>query len=211
MYRVSRVLLSLLGGAIAATALFWAMQRMLVGDAAMAKAERDRPIMEFVRIKHDSDVRLKERETEPPEPPKEEAPPQIPQLEMDVAQPAADAPDIDFKAPDLDMAMSGPYLGPVRTGPPDRDVMAVSRVPPRYPYRAERMGIEGWVKVSFLVTQQGDVQDPVVIDSKPAHTFDQAAIRAVLKWKFKPRIQDGKPMAVRVEQVVNFHLDRRGR
>ncbi len=210
MYVFVRILFSLLGGLAVATSLFWVMQQMLASEAVLSEAERKRPVMEFVRLKRDTQVRTKERELQEPEPPEEETPPDIPQLEMDVAQPTA-APDIDFKAPDLSMAMNGPYIGPVRTGPPDRDVMAVSRVPPRYPYRAERRGVEGWVKVSFLVTEQGDVQDAVVVDSRPEQIFDQAAVRAVLKWKFKPRVQNGKPVAVRVEQVVNFRLRGRGR
>ncbi|WP_303907157.1 energy transducer TonB [Thiohalomonas denitrificans] len=211
MYRFSRILLSLLGGVATAASLFWMMQQLLTSEAAFSQEERQRPVMEFVRLKRNTEVRLKERETPQPEPPQEETPPDIPEVEIDIAQPLAKAPDIDFKAPDLSMAMANPYIGPVRTGPPDREVMAVSRVPPRYPYRAERSGIEGWVKVSFLVTEQGGVQDAVVVESEPEQTFDQAAIRAVLKWKFKPRIENGEPVAVRVQQVVNFRLDGRRR
>lgn len=207
MYPVSRILLSLLGGAAIATSLLWVMQQMLASEATLDQVTRERPVMEFVRLTHETEVQLKEREIEQPEPPQEETPPDIPELEMDVTQPATEAPDIDFTPPDLAMTMDGPYIGPVGSGPPDRDVMAISRVPPRYPYRAERRGVEGWVKVSFLVTGQGDVQDAVVVDSEPGQIFDQAAIRAVLKWKFKPRIENGQPVAVRVEQVVHFRLD----
>ena len=46
----------------------------------------------------------------------------------------------------------------------------------------------------------------VLIDSEPPGVFDRAAIQAVYKWKFKPRIQDGKAVPVRAEQTVNFKL-----
>jgi protein TonB len=125
---------------------------------------------------------------------------------LDLPSPQIKAPNIAFSVPDLPLAFSGPYIGAVRQGPPDRDFIAISRVAPQYPYRAQRRGIEGWVRVSLLITEQGTVRDVVVVSAEPEGIFDQAAIKAVSKWKFKPRIQDGKPVSIRVEQVVNFTL-----
>ena len=42
---------------------------------------------------------------------------------------------------------------------------------------------------------------------EPEGIFDRAAVRAVSKWKFKPRIVDGQPVAARAEQVVEFRLN----
>jgi protein TonB len=85
--------------------------------------------------------------------------------------------------------------------------MPVSRTPPQYPYQATRRHIEGWVRVSFLVTAAGDVEDVVLLESEPEGIFDRAALRAVSQWKFRPRIVDGRPVAARAEQVVEFRLN----
>jgi protein TonB len=37
-------------------------------------------------------------------------------------------------------------------------------------------------------------------------TFDQAAIDAVRKWKYKPALKDGQPVAVFLSVVVEFNL-----
>ncbi|MCW8945301.1 MAG: energy transducer TonB [Sedimenticola sp.] len=204
-----RLFISLLGGAAVAFSLFWLMQWMLLQDASQRAVQNSRPVMEFVRLKRDPEIRLRNRVLPPEPPPPETPPPPRPEIvAMKTTNLKTLSPDMNFKVPDLPMALNGPYIGPVNQGPPDRDFMPVSRVPPQYPYRAERKGTEGWVKVSFLITENGSVQDVVLIDAEPEGIFEQAAMRAVLKWRFKPRIQNGKPMAVRAEQVVNFRLNR---
>lgn len=202
-----RILFSLLGGSLVAVALLWLMQWLLLVDGQTVQARRDRPVMAFVRLKQDSRPEVRRRELPAPEPPPEETPPPPPPLSLSSpAPPSIQAPAIDLALPKVPLQMAGPYLGPVRQGPPDRDFMVISRLPPRYPYRAQRQGIEGWVRVSFLITEQGEVKDALVVDAEPKDSFDQAALRAVAKWRFKPRIEDGRPVSVRVEQVVSFKL-----
>jgi protein TonB len=191
-------------------ALLWMMQWMLLRKDVSLQADRTRPVMEFVRLKRETETRLRERRQLEPEPEPEEIPPAKPELqETPLARPRIRAPNIRFSVPQVPMALAGPYIGPVRQGPPDRDFMVISRIPPQYPYRAQRRGIEGWVKVSLLITEQGTVQDVVVVEAEPEGVFDNAAVQAVSKWKFKPRIERGKAVAVRAEQVVTFKLGER--
>lgn len=207
MRHLPRILISLLAGGSVALALLWMMQWMLLRKDVSLQADRSRPVMEFVRLKRESETRLRERRQLEPEPEPEEIPPAKPELqETPLAKPRIRAPNIRFSVPEVPMALAGPYIGPVRQGPPDRDFMVISRIPPQYPYRAQRRGIEGWVKVSLLITEQGTVQDVVVVEAEPEEVFDNAAIQAVSKWKFKPRIEQGKAVAVRAEQVVTFKL-----
>ncbi len=202
-----RLFFSLLGGFAISVGLLWMIQWMLLHKTTTLQVDEHHTVMEFVRLKQESETRVRERQQPDPEPTPEERPPLKPEIQqIDVAQPSIQAPNIAFSIPDIPMSLDGPYIGPVRQGPADRDFMAISRVPPQYPYRAQRRGIEGWVKVSLLITEQGTVQDVVVVDAEPEGIFDHAAIQAVMKWKFKPRIQDGKPVAVRAEQTVNFKL-----
>lgn len=205
---ITRVISASSGGVLISVVLLWTMQQMLTLDDEVRRVESERTVMEFVRLKRSSEAKIKEREKPPPEPPKEEIPPRPPQVDLEMSVPRMSTPKIAFSAPNLPLSMGGPYLGPVQEGPPDREFMVITRVPPQYPYRAERKGIEGWVKVSFLITEQGDVQDVVLVDSKPKGIFDNAAAKAVMRWKFKPRIVDGKPAAARAEQVLTFRLEK---
>jgi protein TonB len=210
MRHLPRILFSLLAGGTIALALLWMMQWMLLHKDPSLQADRTRPVMEFVRLKRETETRLRERRQLEPEPEPEEIPPPKPELqETPLTKPRIRAPNIRLSAPEVPLALTGPYIGPVRQGPPDRDFMVISRIPPRYPYRAQRRGLEGWVKVSLLITDQGTVQDVVVVEAEPEGVFDNAAIRAVSRWKFKPRIENGRAVAVRAEQVVTFKLDNR--
>jgi protein TonB len=88
------------------------------------------------------------------------------------------------------------------------EVRPVIRVPPKYPVDAARDGLEGWVELSFSVTESGGVDNIEVIDSKPRRTFDQAARRALAKWKYRPKIVDGKALVQHGLTVkLLFNLD----
>ena len=81
------------------------------------------------------------------------------------------------------------------------DALPIIKVAPLYPREAIAEGIEGHVLLEFAVTEKGDVRDPVVVEAKPPGTFDKAALAAVEKFKYKPKVVDGK--AVEVEGVRN--------
>jgi protein TonB len=68
------------------------------------------------------------------------------------------------------------------------NIVLVERVDPKFPPQAIREDISaGSVTVKFTVQTDGSVANPTVIDAKPRRgVFDDAALRAVLRWKFKP-------------------------
>ena len=53
-----------------------------------------------------------------------------------------------------------------------------------------------YVSVEFVVTETGSVRDPVVIEAEPQGLFERHAIDAALKLRFKPKMVDGRPVAV---------------
>lgn len=93
-----------------------------------------------------------------------------------------------------------------QSGTGGNPVVALLRVEPAYPRKAARNGDEGWVKLEFTITEQGTVVDPVVLDARPRRTFNRSAVAAIRQWRFKARVVDGKPVATRATQIIEFKL-----
>lgn len=82
-----------------------------------------------------------------------------------------------------------PAPGEVSEAPVEVGALApTSRVPPDYPSRAQRRGIEGHVELRFLIRADGSVDpDSIrVISARPRNVFDRAARQAVARWRFAP-------------------------
>ena len=67
------------------------------------------------------------------------------------------------------------------------------RFVPEYPRRASG---DGWVELLFTVSETGRVIDALVTVSSDSR-FDDAALRAIDRWRFQPYLVDGRPMPVR--------------
>jgi len=85
-------------------------------------------------------------------------------------------------------------------------VVPLLRVPPKYPMRAANRHIEGWVKIEFTITTTGTVTDAVVVDAQPADVFNDTALDAIKKWKFKEKIVNGVAVTQRAVQILQFKL-----
>ena len=86
----------------------------------------------------------------------------------------------------------------------------VSREAPRYPSRAVKNQIEGWVEISFSIDTKGLPFDLKVLSSEPEGIFDKAALKSVQKWRFSPaRNQNtGLPVESRIASTkVRFALN----
>ena len=105
---------------------------------------------------------------------------------------------------------SGPYLGSLQSGQGlagfDTDVIPVVQIPPTYPRRAKQARIEGFVTMEVLIRPDGTVSGAKVIESDPPRLFDDAAIDAMQRWKFRPKIVDGTPVSQRAKQTIEFVL-----
>ncbi|NOT83611.1 MAG: energy transducer TonB [Methylococcaceae bacterium] len=76
-------------------------------------------------------------------------------------------------------------------------VVVLERVKPVYPLRAFSRHIEGKVTVELTISTSGSVIDAVVVNAQPPDIFDDATLKAMRKWTFKPKIVDGKPVEQR--------------
>ncbi|GGW66997.1 energy transducer TonB [Alishewanella tabrizica] len=62
----------------------------------------------------------------------------------------------------------------------------LKRVNPEYPPDAAKRGQFGYVKLRFLVDEQGEVTAIDTIDAYPQKVFERASIRAVKRWRYEP-------------------------
>ncbi|WP_321395051.1 TonB family protein [Emcibacter sp.] len=76
----------------------------------------------------------------------------------------------------------------------DGEVYAITAVAPEYPVSAARQGLSGYVVVGFTVDKRGAVTDAYVIESS-SRLFEKSALRAITKFKYKPKVVDGSPVA----------------
>lgn len=79
---------------------------------------------------------------------------------------------------------------------------------PSYPRRARSRGIEGWVRVSFIIQTNGKVKGVTVLEASPAGIFDNTTRSAVANWTFKPQQLNGQATERKVEQTIRFSLQR---
>lgn len=90
----------------------------------------------------------------------------------------------------------------------DGDAAPVKKAAPRYPRRAAVRGIEGFVVVSFTVDEKGNVVDPKVIEEEPKNTFNRAALQAIKKFKYRPKVVNGQAVPAKdVQNVFRFKLE----
>jgi protein TonB len=81
----------------------------------------------------------------------------------------------------------------------------ILKVEPEYSEEARKAKFQGTVILFVVVDEKGNPRELKVI--RPLGLgLDQKAIEAVEKWKFRPGMKDGKPVAVQATIEVNFRL-----
>lgn len=184
--------------------LLWGMQVLIKGGNDVLTDPPKGNVLDFIRLKQEETPQKKERK--PQKPPKPQTPPpQVEPMQMAKANPNANAISTSFTA---DVQTGSGLSGGLSLASSDGEYLPLFKVAPIYPRRAQSRGIEGFVILSFTVTKNGSVKDPVVVESKPESIFDRAAIDAALKFKYRPRVVDGEPMEVSgVQNKITFEID----
>ncbi|SFJ76072.1 energy transducer TonB [Methylophaga sulfidovorans] len=203
--------------------LFYLMEHMTNSNSVDKRDIEQVQILDFVRLKKDEvQPETKKRELPKKPPPPDEPPPPPEPTPTQANKPDAPTPEMDIPAIDVPMNITGgPYLGDFSAAPKaapapapsnapmlDNEVVPLVRIPPKYPRVASRRGIEGVVTVTFIITKDGRVRDPKVIKAEPATVFNDAALKAILKWKFKPKLVDGQAVERQATQEIEFKLSR---
>lgn len=82
----------------------------------------------------------------------------------------------------------------------------LKHVPPRYPLKAARNNVEGYVISSVVINEQGCYVNINIIESYPKGVFDQSVIYALKGWKSTPALIDGKPVKVKDTIRLDFAM-----
>lgn len=197
-----RLPIAVLLGALFTTSMFWLLWH-LVGGEIDVDGMREATRIDFSRMIQDTQVEVKRRKKiEREKPPPQQATPRLTlNQSLDIQNPITEVvPLIDTRG-----AMSRMSMG----GGSDTDVLPLVRVAPEYPPRAQQRGLEGAVRVQFTITEQGTVKDAVVVLAEPEKQgFEEAALRAILRWRYKPMVVGGQAVErVGVQTIIRFELE----
>ncbi len=189
--------------------LFFVMASLISQPAKLGTSNGDENFIDFIRSVPQNNLQTRRR-TLPKKPPAPKKSPKMPKLALNT-QNDAPSPKMAMNVPLLSNSLSlgsGPYLGGGVGGSADsggdQSLMPLIRIEPQYPQKAARSGKEGWVKLLIDINTVGGVENVSIVSSKPPRIFNQAAKRALLKWKYKPKIVDGKAVA---SKGIGVHLD----
>ena len=179
-------------GALAVSATVFGFLHALISQRGEIGEVQTMAKIEFTRLRVDTEVEKKKAD----------------KAEQKKAEQAPPPPQIALSKTSLD-AGAGDSMGAIATlvegqmrqmgnvggsGGADRDAVPLVRIDPDYPMQARQRGQEGWVVLEFTISTAGTVKDVEVVASEPGSIFDRAAVQAVRKWKYNPKILDGKPV-----------------
>ena len=155
---------------------------------------------------------MKERKR-PEKPPEPEQPKDMEKIEISKMDQVS-KPSLKMNVPKLSLSSvdsGGPFLGQGGGGTAnaDGDALPIVRIEPQYPRKAAMRGLEGWVVLEFDINEKGGVSNVKVLDTSTRRVFEKAAKNALRKWRFKPKVIDGKAVAQRKQKVnLEFKLDK---
>jgi len=197
-------------GLVFSLLLFGLMYSVIrVGHHVLEKSEA-LPTIDFVRLRRDTEVETLARH-KPPPPPAQPPPPSKMKITSDVGPQqgmAMDVPSLSLKA-DLGGSMMAGNKGNA-AAMFDGDIIPMQCPPPNYPADARRANLSGWVQVELVVGPDGSVRSARAVDAQPRGVFEAAAVMAAQRCKFKPKMEDGKPVEQRGKRKWNFTLNAGG-
>ena len=196
--------------ALVTFSLFYLMQYLIAGKHSPLAFSQSADTFDIIRLKRTEDITTKQRQL--PDPPKKPvAPTSFPKLAKTTSKPQLNTPAFKLPLPgipslDINRDLLTGVSTEIAAPKENSEVIALLKVEPDYPRKAARQGIEGWVKLEFTVLEDGKVTNIKVLEAEPRRIFDKAAKRAIQRWKFKPRMVNGKPVKQQAIQVIEFKL-----
>jgi len=187
-----------LGAAVTSLVLLL-MQSLIDADDGAVDDPPPGHTLSFVPRLEDEEPKVEDRR--PEQPPKPDVPPPPPRTAT--FDPVAVGGGFHMEAPQV-----ATPTGPGGSTISDGEALPIVKVRPVYPQRAITRGIEGHVLVQFSIDELGRVVDARVLEAQPRGVFERAALQAVERFRYKPRVVNGEPIPVSgVQHRLTFELD----
>lgn len=198
--------------------LFWSLWIMINRSVEIGEVQRATKI-EFTRLRRDSEAKTRSRQQKVEREKPVEVQPNA-DLALSLGSSGSTGAAIDPLPMQADARadLSGVSFGfaggggrggaGAATAGGSRDVVPLVRIQPDYPSRAAQRGIEGYVIVRFTITVAGTIKDAAVVTAEPEGVFETAALSAIRRWKYNPKIEAGTPVEQPGVQVrLTFELE----
>ncbi|CAH6863765.1 Ferric siderophore transport system, periplasmic binding protein TonB [Vibrio chagasii] len=186
-------------------ALFSFMAWMVDNGHQRLPDESETLSFNMVMVEQEQEVQRRQRavpeKPEMPEPPPEAQTSQS-QAEVTPLNSMSSLPSLDLNTSIDGLAINAPTFSDFGS---NQQAMPLYRVEPRYPAKALKRGAEGFVIMSFTIDETGRPIDIQVNDANPRRMFEREAMRALKKWKYQPKVVDGKAIA-QVGQTVKLEF-----
>lgn len=201
--------------------MFFLMAKLVEPGKKTLEERKNENLMNFILQKDESKTRFKNREIKkikPIEKPQTEKvkPTKIEQKE--VKMDPVSLPKLSFKGSN---SWSNGLFGGTHSSGPEGDADGVGmgnsdqistpivRIEPQYPREAAMKGAQGYVIAEFDITESGTVENIRIKEASPRRLFDNSVKSALRKWKYRPKIEDGKAIYQKNQQVkLEFKLEK---
>lgn len=203
-----RTLIAIIISFVISIALFMLMEKMTSTKSDAIKKQDDPIQFTYLRQKQDTKIEEKKR-IKPKEPIKKVEPKKL-EIKTELNQELKQ----DIKIKPLDVhhnidissinSLSNVKIGATSKVFDANLLSALKRVNPKYPRRAKIRRQEGFVQLAFKINSNGMVSEVKVIDSNPKGAFEDEAIKAIKRWRFKASKDESKNASI----TFNFKLAR---
>lgn len=183
-------------GIFATFSIFVVMSKLATTTGSHAITKTEPFQVSIAEVKDDSDAN-KIKKTLPKPPVKPMPPERVPKTEI--------SEDTNILGSLLTPVVSAPSLNlnpSLNFGVQNNSARPMFQIQPKYPVKAARDGIEGWVSLSFSIDVLGNVYDINVIDAEPKRMFEQAARKALKRWRYQPKLVEGNAVEQHGQSVM---------
>ncbi|NNN78332.1 energy transducer TonB [Vibrio sp. 11-4(1)] len=188
---MDRLLLALPASLLISVSLFSFMAWMVDKGNQRAPEASEAVRFDMVMVENEADVQRRQRSV-----PEQPEPPQAPEP-MDLSQADTQMEPMSQMTPVSALGLNTALEGIAISAPNlkgtmgNQQALPLYRVDPRYPSKALKRRVEGYVIMRFTIDATGRPKDIEVIEAEPQRMFEREAIRALKKWKYQPKVEDG--------------------
>ncbi|BCE01048.1 energy transducer TonB [Marinicellulosiphila megalodicopiae] len=186
-------------------ALFLLLNYMILSKDHLDLDNKAERIVDFIQIQ--TEITVIEKEIQKPQ--KQEV---LEPMDLDIPLAPMDNNNnvdngVNFSVSDFSAGIDIGMGSSLTPGDEDGDAIPIVRGQPIYPQAAAKKGLEGYVTLKFTISETGSVRDVTVIDANPQNVFERSAISAVMRYKYKPKKENGVAIQSVGEVVtLNFTL-----